>query len=124
MLPLSKINNKGSNSNASHFMTNKTPSMIDLNNPEGYPEGFKVGQDKTGRVPIPASLTFDDIQKMNLTSLNRFGAQEDEFRPQDFLDLDSQDSDNEILAKFNPKIILPEGMNKPTHDGGEMISLL
>ena len=40
---------------------------------------------------------------MHLTSLNRFagGKDEDVFRPQDFLDLDSQDdSDNEILAKF------------------------
>ena len=54
---------------------------------------------------------------MHLTSLNRFGGKEDDvFRPQDFLDLDSQDSDNEILAKFNihggnkPDVILPPSM--------------
>ena len=34
---------------------------------------------------------------------NKEGSQEDEFRPQDFLDLDSGDSDNEILAKFKPE---------------------
>lgn len=94
--------------------------MIDLNNPDGV--GFKGKV--TEPVPLPASLTFDDIQKMHLTSLNRFGNQEDEFRPQDFLDLDSQDSDNEILAKFKPEISLPEGMRKPVHGDGEMISLL
>ena len=54
---------------------------------------------------------------MHLTSLNRFGGKDDDvFRPQDFLDLDSQDSDNEILAKFNihggnkPDVILPPSM--------------
>ena len=39
--------------------------------------------------PLPDSLNFEDIQKMRLTSLNRFGSKEDEFRPQDFLDLES-----------------------------------
>ena len=84
--------------------------MIDLNT-EGV--GSKLEEKPQ---PIPASLTFDDIQKMHLTSLNRFGSKEDEFRPQDFLDLDSQDSDNEILAKFKPEVmVLPDGMlgNKP-----------
>ena len=30
------------------------------------------------------------------------GKDDEGFRPQDFLDLDSGDSDNEILAKFKP----------------------
>ena len=51
---------------------------------------------------------------MRLTSLNRFGSKEDEFRPQDFLDLESQDSDNEVLAKFKPEVVLPDSMlSKP-----------
>jgi len=49
---------------------------------------------------IPVALTFEDIQKMHYSNLNN---QEDDFRPQDFLDLDSGDSDNEILAKFKPE---------------------
>lgn len=53
---------------------------------------------------LPESLTFDDIQKMHYTRLNNGGDREDEFRPQDFLDLDSGDSDNEILAKFRPEV--------------------
>ena len=40
---------------------------------------------------------------MHYSSLNKAGKQNDEFRPQDFLDLDSGDSDNEILAKFKPE---------------------
>jgi len=40
---------------------------------------------------------------MHYTNLNKAGSQDDEFRPQDFLDLDSGDSDNEILAKFKPE---------------------
>ena len=52
---------------------------------------------------MPAQLTFEDIQKMHYTNLNKAGSQDDEFRPSDFLDLDSGDSDNEILAKFKPE---------------------
>ena len=39
---------------------------------------------------------------MHYSNLNNGGTKDDEFRPQDFLDLDSGDSDNEILAKFKP----------------------
>ena len=63
--------------------------------------------------PIPPSLTFEDIQKMHYSNLNNGGIDSDEFRPQDFLDMDSGDSDNEILAKFKP-----QGSEKP-----KMISL-
>ena len=37
---------------------------------------------------------------MHYSNLNKGSKKEDEFRPSDFLDLDSGDSDNEILAKF------------------------
>ena len=48
-------------------------------------------------------ITFDDIQNMHYSKLNSQG-KDDEFRPSDFLDLDSAgDSDNEILAKFKSK---------------------
>ena len=53
---------------------------------------------------------------MHYSNLNKAGNQDDAFRPQDFLDLDSGDSDNEILATFKPenensKII---SLNKPS----------
>ena len=53
---------------------------------------------------IPTALTFDDLQKMHYSNFNeqKGSVQDDEFRPQDFLDLDSGDSDNEILARFRP----------------------
>ena len=40
---------------------------------------------------------------MHYTNLNSKGNADDDFRPQDFLDLDSGDSDNEVLAKFKPE---------------------
>ena len=40
---------------------------------------------------------------MHYTNLNKNGKQEDEFRPQDFLDMDSGDSENEILQQFKPE---------------------
>ena len=58
--------------------------MIDLTN-----VGEPVQQMQKEYQPLPESLNFEDIQKMRLTSLNRFGSKEDEFRPQDFLDLES-----------------------------------
>lgn len=69
--------------------------MIDL--PEKSPTAV-------AKPSLPTQLTFDDIQKMHYTSLNKAGQKSDEFRPQDFLDLDSGDSDNEILAKFRPEV--------------------
>ena len=44
-------------------------------------------------------ITFDDIQNMHYSSLNQ-GNQDDVFKPEDFLDIDSGDSDNEILQNF------------------------
>lgn len=61
---------------------------------------------------------------MHLTSLNRFVGREDEFRPSDFLDLDSQDSDNEILAQFKPQNALPGGILSKPNGQNEMLSLL
>lgn len=58
--------------------------MIDLTH-----VGEAVQQKEKEYQPLPDSLNFEDIQKMRLTSLNRFGSKEDEFRPQDFLDLES-----------------------------------
>ena len=58
--------------------------MIDLTH-----VGEAVQQKEKEYQPLPESLNFEDIQKMRLTSLNRFGSKEDEFRPQDFLDLES-----------------------------------
>ena len=52
---------------------------------------------------MPPALTFDDIQNMHYSNLNKRGTQAEEFRPQDFLDMDSGDSDNEILATFKPE---------------------
>ena len=46
-------------------------------------------------------ITFEDIQKMHYSNLNQ-GKDEDAFNPQEFLDLDSGDSDNEILSSFKP----------------------
>ena len=89
ILPLNEINKREKNGLAS-----KTPSMIDL--PEKTPK-------ESQQPSLPTQLTFDDIQKMHYSSLNKAGKQNDEFRPQDFLDLDSGDSDNEILAKFKPE---------------------
>ena len=88
MVPLNKL---------SH-LPNKTPSMIDL-----VPESPGKSKAKTKKDEVPAQLTFEDIQKMHYTNLNKAGSQDDEFRPSDFLDLDSGDSDNEILAKFKPE---------------------
>ena len=58
--------------------------MIDLTH-----VGEAVQQKEKEYQPLPESLNFEDIQKMRLTSLNQFGSKEDEFRPQDFLDLES-----------------------------------
>ena len=58
--------------------------MIDLTH-----VGEAVQQKEKEYQPLPDSLNFEDIQKMRLTSLNQFGSKEDEFRPQDFLDLES-----------------------------------
>lgn len=58
--------------------------MIDLTNVGEAPQQMQKEYQ-----PLPESLNFEDIQKMRLTSLNRFGSKEDEFRPQDFLDLES-----------------------------------
>ena len=60
--------------------------MIDLTNAG---EAVQPKDKETEYQPLPESLNFEDIQKMRLTSLNRFGSKEDEFRPQDFLDLES-----------------------------------
>ena len=60
--------------------------MIDLTNAG---ESVQPKDKETEYQPLPESLNFEDIQKMRLTSLNRFGSKEDEFRPQDFLDLES-----------------------------------
>lgn len=97
MLPLNKLSRSRDTSTA---LKNKTPSMVDL-----APEKHQTpkGQKQTAQ-SIPASLTFEDIQKMHYSNLNKAGGgNDDEFRPQDFLDLDSGDSDNEILAKFKPE---------------------
>ena len=93
--------------------------MIDLTN-----VGEAVQQAEQEQQPLPESLNFEDIQKMRLTSLNRFGSKEDEFRPQDFLDLESQDSDNEVLAKFKPEVVLPDSMLSKPLGQNEMLSLL
>ena len=44
-------------------------------------------------------LTFEDIQKMNFTLLRQSG-DKDDFKPSDLIDIESGDSDNEILARF------------------------
>jgi len=44
-------------------------------------------------------LTFEDIQKMNFTLLRQAG-EKDDFKPSDLIDIESGDSDNEILARF------------------------
>lgn len=81
----------------------KTPSMIDL-------QARSVKLNK---------LTFDDIQAMHYTRLNDVQQlPEDVFRPNDFLDLDSGDSENEILAQYNPK-----KRRNSTHKNGDMIAL-
>ena len=73
--------------------------MVDLNPQKSI--NSSIG--KTGSTIIPSALTFEDIQKMHYTNLNSKGHEDDDFRPQDFLDLDSGDSDNEVLAKFKPE---------------------
>ena len=95
--------------------------MIDLTNAG---EAVQPKDKETEQQPLPESLNFEDIQKMRLTSLNRFGSKEDEFRPQDFLDLESQDSDNEILAKFKPEVVLPDSMLSKPLGQNEMLSIL
>ena len=62
---------------------------------------------------LPALLTFNDIQNMSYLRLNKAGGntnRENEFRPQDFLDIDSGDSDNEILANFKSNMV-PSSIN-------------
>ena len=44
-------------------------------------------------------LTFEDIQKMNFALLRQTG-DKDDFKPSDLVDIESGDSDNEILARF------------------------
>ena len=61
-------------------------------------------------------ITFDDIQNMHYSSLNQ-GNQDDVFKPEDFLDIDSGDSDNEILQNFRNQDL----KNQIPHDN--MISL-
>jgi len=39
---------------------------------------------------------------MHYSNLNNAGHRDDEFRPQDFFDMDSGDSENEVLATFKP----------------------
>ena len=99
MLPLNKLSRSRDQSNT---LKNKTPSMVDLAPEKNQsPKGQKQS---AAAAPVPASLTFEDIQKMHYSNLNKAaGGADDEFRPQDFLDLDSGDSDNEILAKFKPE---------------------
>jgi hypothetical protein len=40
---------------------------------------------------------------MHYSNLNPDGNDEDNFRPSDLIDIESGDSDNEILAQFRPK---------------------
>ena len=49
--------------------------------------------------PKQKMLTFEDIQKMNFTLLRQSG-DKDDFKPSDLVDIESGDSDNEILARF------------------------
>lgn len=109
ILPLSKI---GKGTAAAHNLANKTPSMIDLQLDKEQSKQPQSPTPKPKELSIPPSLTFDDIQKMHYSNLNKAGSHDDEFRPQDFLDLDSGDSDNEILGAF-----------KPENEGGKIISL-
>lgn len=45
---------------------------------------------------MESRVTFDDINKMHFSLLNVPG--HDEFRPSDLIDMESDDSDHEILA--------------------------
>jgi len=40
---------------------------------------------------------------MHYTNFAKGGKTGDEFKPEDFLDLDSGDSDNEVLQQFKPE---------------------
>ena len=52
---------------------------------------------------------------MHYSNLNQ-GKEEDAFNPQDFLDIESGDSENEILSSFKPQ-------SKPSKENVNMISL-
>ena len=62
------------------------------------PSVKKIGDEKAKQHLV--GITFDDIQKMHYSNLNSGKKDDDAFNPQDFLDLDSGDSDNEILSSF------------------------
>ena len=86
-------------------LANKTPTMGEVLKSDRKPSLTpKKSPAKNNSVPPP--LTFEDIQNMHFSNINNMskrGTQVEEFRPQDFLDLESGDSDNEILANFKPE---------------------
>jgi len=77
MLPLNKLSRSR---DITHGLKNKTPSMVDL-----APEKNQSTAGQKQANTIPASLTFEDIQKMHYSNLNKAGgtgtSKEDEFRP-------------------------------------------
>ena len=105
-IPLSKIG-KGLMKEQKKMLANKTPTMGEVLKSDRKPSlSPKPKKSPAKKNSEPPALTFDDIQNMhysNLNNLNKRGSQAEEFRPQDFLDMDSGDSDNEILATFKPE---------------------
>jgi hypothetical protein len=50
--------------------------------------------------PEAVKMTFDDIHKSNYKQILKQGKEKDVFKPSDFLDLDDEQSDDEILKRF------------------------
>lgn len=46
------------------------------------------------------NMTFEDLQNLNVKQFNNPKNKKDGFQPSDILDMDDNDSDDEILKKF------------------------
>lgn len=60
------------------------------------------------------NMTFEDIQNLNIKQFNNPKDKKDGFLPSDILDLDDNDSDDEILKKFRNKS--PQRRNYSPHN--------
>ena len=100
---------KSNNPSEKSLVMSRAPSIKDIKSKSKVTADQRRAQEKENKLE---GITFDDIQKMHYSNLNQ-GNKDDVFDPQDFLDLDSGDSDNEILSSFK----------QPPPPKQEMISL-
>ena len=62
-------------------------------------------------------MTFEDLMKLNYKQFNTNSKAEDNFNPSDILDINGDDSDDEILRRFRTKkkSVQKSGLFAPSH---------